>query len=39
MKKKYQSPEAEIEKFTIDNVLTTSTNGSGWEDGDEIIEF
>lgn len=36
MKKYYESPEAEIEKFTIVTVFTDSTNsgGGGLGDGD-----
>lgn len=37
MKKFYESPEAEIEKFTINNILTTS--GGGIEEGGDEIEF
>ena len=37
MKKKYIPPEYEIEKFTIIDIVTSSTEG--WEEGDEEIEF
>lgn len=36
MKKFYESPEAEIEKFTIEDVITASTGG-GLEGGGDIV--
>lgn len=38
MKKKYIPPEYEIEKFTVNDVVTSSTS-EGWEEGDDEIEF
>lgn len=38
-KKKYISPEAEIEKFRIDTVMTESNpSGGGIEEGGEEID-
>lgn len=40
MKKYYESPYAEIEKFNIDYILTVSSeSGGGIEEGGEEIEF
>lgn len=40
MKKYYESPELEIEKFNIDYILTVSSeSGGGIEEGGEEIEF
>ena len=42
IKKTYASPEAEIEKFTIESVITDSNPGGGIGDGDNPggeIEF
>lgn len=36
MKKKYNAPSMEIEKFTIDYVMTASSGGGIEEGGDEI---
>ncbi len=40
MKKYYEPPYAEIEKFNIDYILTVSSeSGGGIEEGGEEIEF
>lgn len=40
MKKLYRAPEAEIEIFTLSDIITNSNDPiPGWEDGDEEIEF
>lgn len=40
MKKYYESPLAEIEKFSIINIMTVSTeDGGGLEEGGEEIPF
>lgn len=39
MKKFYESPEAEIEKFTISNIFTTSDGGGIEEGGDDLDIF
>lgn len=36
MKKKYDAPSMEIEKFTVDYIMTDSTGGGIEEGGDEI---
>lgn len=38
MKKYYESPEAEIEMFTIMDAITTSVGG-GLEEGGDIVDL
>ena len=35
MKRIYSTPKAEIEKFTIGDIMTTSPQGTGFGDGEE----
>lgn len=39
MKKFYESPSAEIEKFTLDNIIVTSGGGieEGGDGGDIVV--
>lgn len=37
MKKKYDAPSMEIEKFTVDYIMTYSSGGGGIEEGGDEI--